>query len=222
MVTLAVLQWLVPDPRYSLMAAAHKHQGGLGSLVVSKCADGTLVVWGPYENEQAPSGSMEYAAVEIGVAYAPVAGWAHRWTLNYDLKIAKRGQPAGKENIPVTIPLSDGELVAKHGRFFRDVILERVAGDVASSIPTVIPLGAPGSPGYPAARYAGSIIEWEMVWFDTARAVLGLIVVAGGLWIAFAFARVHRRRTLGLCDRCGYNLAGIGPELACPECGNKR
>jgi hypothetical protein len=218
-VVLAALQWLVPDPRYSLMAVARKHQGGLGSLDVSKCKDGTLVVWGPYENERAPPNSKRYAAVEMWVGYSPVDGWAHRWAVGYSLMIAKRGQPAGRENTPVTIPLTDGQLVAKHARFFQDVILGRVASDVASRTGAVIPVGAPGSPGYPAARYTGRIVEWEMVWLDCARAALGVIVAAGGLLIVCSLFRAHRRRRLGLCARCGYSLAGISEEQACPECG---
>jgi hypothetical protein len=46
-------------------------------------------------------------------------------------------------------------------------------------------------------------------------------VVSGFAWIVHG-RRVKRRRRRGWCLACGYNLAGLAPHQACPECGTPR
>ncbi len=46
-------------------------------------------------------------------------------------------------------------------------------------------------------------------------------VVSGFVWMVHG-RRVKRRRRRGWCLACGYNLAGLAPHQACPECGTPR
>jgi hypothetical protein len=56
----------------------------------------------------------------------------------------------------------------------------------------------------------------------TLVAFIVLVMAAAGLsawyWLSRPFQRDRRRRTKGLCTRCGYDLRG-NVSRVCPECG---
>jgi len=58
--------------------------------------------------------------------------------------------------------------------------------------------------------------------FVAASGVVAGLVAAGD-WVAFELPRgiQQRRRRLGLCGHCGYNLRG-NVSRVCPECGTGR
>lgn len=45
------------------------------------------------------------------------------------------------------------------------------------------------------------------------------LVAFASPWLAHALGVRARRRRAGLCAKCGYDRAGLGPEVPCPECG---
>jgi len=54
---------------------------------------------------------------------------------------------------------------------------------------------------------------------------LGTVLYGGLAWLWFVAPRVWlraQRRRRGLCEGCGYELAGLAPGSVCPECGRGR
>jgi len=67
-------------------------------------------------------------------------------------------------------------------------------------------LGAPFSPWQPDSL---AVAGWWPV----------LIAGLGVLWLWQGERRSRRRARAGACPSCGYDLAGLTPGSACPECG---
>ncbi len=57
------------------------------------------------------------------------------------------------------------------------------------------------------------------VWPGFALNTLFYAALAWMLWQLPLALRRRRRRSKGLCVRCGYDRKGIGEEVVCPECG---
>ena len=66
----------------------------------------------------------------------------------------------------------------------------------------------------------GKVVEWVVpLWLPT--------LLSGGVLLVLAFPELflavtfhgRRRRRMGRCVKCGYDLFGLGKEACCPECG---
>lgn len=57
---------------------------------------------------------------------------------------------------------------------------------------------------------------------DEFRVVLwppAVVGLCGGGLLLWAGGRARKASRPHLCPKCGYDLAGLGPEMSCPECG---
>ena len=65
----------------------------------------------------------------------------------------------------------------------------------------------------------GTVVEWIVpIWMPTL--VSGFLIAclfAQEFLLVFTF-RSRRRKRLGLCAKCGYDLAGLPAVCSCPEC----
>ncbi len=66
----------------------------------------------------------------------------------------------------------------------------------------------------PQATYTPSVMWWLPLWMPT-------VAFAAVLWVCspVAHRRRRKRKTLGLCVKCGYDLRGSKDR--CPECGSE-
>ena len=75
----------------------------------------------------------------------------------------------------------------------------------------------------------GIIVSYGLLWSGAWRVwyigvVLWPVALAGwgGAGLLWHLGRRDARRLkAGLCPTCGYSLAGLGPGLSCPECGER-
>src|SRR5262249_51018352 len=80
-------------------------------------------------------------------------------------------------------------------------------------------LSAPGVSitwGAKPAWIGGDLIAWAGS--PAALAGLGAAAIAGGVLTWHGATALLARTEPGICDACGYNLAGLGSDV-CPECG---
>ncbi|MFT3685336.1 MAG: hypothetical protein QM783_10490 [Phycisphaerales bacterium] len=69
--------------------------------------------------------------------------------------------------------------------------------------------GATPSTGSPSGFVARWMLFWPVV----------LVLTASGASVWWSGSRARKRAITGCCRHCGYSLAGLAPDAACPECG---
>ncbi|MFT3683977.1 MAG: hypothetical protein QM783_03445 [Phycisphaerales bacterium] len=92
--------------------------------------------------------------------------------------------------------------------------VERRTNNTATNLCTDVRLGICG--GYHLTSTVRGVFDSRCVMvllypFAIAAGICGVLMVRSG--------RRARRVSGGLCERCGYDLAGLGAGVGCPECG---
>ena len=102
------------------------------------------------------------------------------------------------------LPHSTGYFIADDNKY---LVMHDIATFLYHGQPTHIPTGL---------RWSG-VLFWLIL----------LSLIGNTIWVVlrspFRWLACRRQlRLVGHCHRCGYDLAGLSPGAACPECGHRR